>query len=64
MSGQVSSGVWADKIPLQKAHDLKEVGSGTSSMKDELHRIGYLGEVKARYDANPIGVTVFLPRTC
>ena len=50
----VSSGVWADRIPLSRAHSLQEVGGGTHTMKDELSRIGYLGEVPASYRAMPI----------
>ena len=58
-SHQISSGVWADKIPLSKAHELKEIGSGGLNMKKELQRIGYLGDLKASYEANPIGVLAF-----
>lgn len=51
----VSSGVWADVIPLEKAYNLAEVGSGTATQKSELERIGYLGSLEASYKANPIG---------
>jgi len=51
----VSSGVWAGIIPLQKAYDLKEVGSGTATQRSELERIGYLGALEASHEANPIG---------
>ncbi|CAD0084542.1 unnamed protein product [Aureobasidium vineae] len=50
----VSSGVWAGEIALNHAHDLKEVGSGTATMKSELQRIGYLGEVPCSHEAIPL----------
>lgn len=52
----VSSGVWAGKIPLEKAHSLQEVGDGKRTMKQELERIGYLGAMDASCEATPIGV--------
>ena len=52
----VGSGVWAGEIPLEKAHDLKEVGGDRRTMKEELERIGYLGENEADYQAIPLGV--------
>lgn len=51
----VSSGVYAGAIPLEKAHNLQEVGGGTATMKSELERIGYLGCVDASYKTVPIG---------
>ena len=53
----VASGVWADAIPLETAHNLKEVGSGSRTMKQELQRIGYLGKMDASYKAMPLGVS-------
>ncbi|KAH8902525.1 amidase [Coniochaeta sp. PMI_546] len=50
----VSSGVWAGEIPLERAHNLQEVGGGTATMKSELKRIGYLGSVPASYQSIPI----------
>ncbi|KAI5240062.1 amidase [Aureobasidium subglaciale] len=50
----VSSGVWSHNIPLTHAHALKEVGSGTATMKSELERIGYLGETPCSYEAMPL----------
>jgi len=52
----VSSGVWAGKIPLERAHNLQEVGGGKKTMKEELERIRYLGGVEANYQAIPIAV--------
>jgi len=56
----VSSGVWAGEIPLERAHNLQEVGGGTKTMKQELERIGFLGDMDASYKAMPIGVGVIL----
>ena len=52
----VSSGVWAGQIPLEKAHNLREVGGGKQTMRQELQRIGYWGTLEASYEAMPIGV--------
>ncbi|KAG9253655.1 uncharacterized protein F5Z01DRAFT_688550 [Emericellopsis atlantica] len=52
----VSSGVWAEAVPLQTAWDLREVlakDGAPKSMKEELDRIGYCGEHKASYKSNP-----------
>jgi hydantoinase/carbamoylase family amidase len=58
----VSSGVWAGSIPLQTAWDTAEVptlmtdpSSAPRTMKQELERIGFLGDVPASHEANPIG---------
>ncbi|KAL9595029.1 MAG: hypothetical protein Q9219_006698 [cf. Caloplaca sp. 3 TL-2023] len=51
----VASGVWAGEIPLEKAHNLKEVGNAHQTMKQELSRIGYLGPMDASYKAMPLG---------
>jgi hypothetical protein len=50
----ISSGVWAEEIPLERAHDLQEVGGGTATMRSELERIGYLGSVPASYRSMPM----------
>ncbi|KAI4834344.1 amidase [Aureobasidium sp. EXF-8845] len=50
----VSSGVWAGSIPVAHAHGLKEVGTGTATMKSELQRIGYLGDVECSHTAVPL----------
>ena len=50
----VSSGVWAEEIPLERAHSLQEVGGGTGTMKSELERIGYLGSTPASYKSTPM----------
>ena len=50
----MASGVWAEKIPINHAHALKEV-DGTETVKAELERIGYLGQTPASYKSTPMG---------
>ncbi|KAF2017272.1 amidase [Aaosphaeria arxii CBS 175.79] len=50
-----SSGVWAGSIPLESAHNLREVGGGTATMASELARIGYLGQTPASHESIPMG---------
>ena len=53
----VSSGVWAGKIPLEKAYSLQEVGDGKQTMKQELERIGYMGATESSFRAISIAVS-------
>jgi hypothetical protein len=50
----MASGVWAESIPQERAHNLKEV-AGNATVKSELERIGYLGETPASHKSIPIG---------
>lgn len=52
----VASGVWSGDIPLSRAHDLKSVipANDTATMKTELERIGYLGDVPCSWEASPM----------
>ncbi|KAI9038156.1 M20 family metallo-hydrolase [Aspergillus affinis] len=59
----VSSGVWAECIPLERAHGLKEVptvaslptaSSAPESMKTALEKINYLGSVPCSYKETPM----------
>ena len=50
----MASGVWAGAIKLEDAYQLKEVGDGGRTVKDELARIGYLGETPANHKDNAI----------
>lgn len=50
----VSSGVWAEAIPLQRVYDTQEVGGGTATVKSELQRIGYLGQIPASFRSTPM----------
>ena len=52
----VSSAVWGGQISLERAHTLKEVGGGGKTIKQELERIGYLGDVETSWETNPIAV--------
>jgi hydantoinase/carbamoylase family amidase len=54
----VASGVWADAVPLETAWSLAEVTSSSAdgtrkTMKEELTRIGYLGDLPATHTSNP-----------
>lgn len=53
----ISSGVWAESVPLDTAWNLAEVSPSQDgsykTMKQELERIGYLGKQKASYQAFP-----------
>ncbi|OJD12026.1 hypothetical protein AJ78_07314 [Emergomyces pasteurianus Ep9510] len=59
----VSSGVWAGKISLEKAHNLREVptvaslptaASAPETMKSAMEKIGYLGTTPCSHTAYPI----------
>lgn len=60
----VSSGVWSGKIELEKAHNLQSVipAGDNATMKSELERIGYLGDVEASYKASPMAAHFELVR--
>ena len=52
----VSSGVWCGEIPLEKAHNLASVvpGQEKQTMRTELERIGYKGDVACSHKATPM----------
>jgi hydantoinase/carbamoylase family amidase len=59
----ISSGVWAECIPLEKAHALQEVptvaslptaASAPETMKSALQKIDYLGDVPCSYKSTPM----------
>ncbi|KAF7550747.1 hypothetical protein G7Z17_g5500 [Cylindrodendrum hubeiense] len=50
----MSSGVWAGKTPIERAHSCKEV-DGLATVKSELERIGYLGDIPASHKSTPMG---------
>ncbi|KAI8958755.1 amidase [Daldinia sp. FL1419] len=50
----MSSGVWAEEIALDHAHNTQEVGGGSATVKSELERIGYLGSIPASYRSIPM----------
>jgi N-carbamoyl-L-amino-acid hydrolase len=51
-TGMLSSAVWAGNAILQEAYD--HVDSEGLTFKGELERIGFLGDVEASYDKNPL----------
>jgi beta-ureidopropionase / N-carbamoyl-L-amino-acid hydrolase len=55
-TGMVSSGVWSGRYTLDFAHALtaSEDKTGTTTIKSELERIGFLGETPATAAANPL----------
>ncbi|OQD82396.1 hypothetical protein PENANT_c021G06870 [Penicillium antarcticum] len=59
----VASGVWAESIPLEQAHALKEVptvaslptaASAPETMKSALEKIDFLGDVPCSYKSTPM----------
>lgn len=46
-----SSGVWAGAIPIQKAWDLRDIHDSSVTLRSELERHGYLGEIACSSDA-------------
>lgn len=50
----MSSGVWAGYIPLDTAHNAKEVHPGTTTMGAELKRIGYMGKMPCSHESMPM----------
>ncbi|OGE55763.1 hypothetical protein PENARI_c004G05307 [Penicillium arizonense] len=59
----ISSGVWAECIPLEQAHALQEVptvaslptaASAPETMKSALQKIDYLGDVPCSYKSTPM----------
>lgn len=51
--GCTGSAVWASHIPLEVAHAMPDT-SNTTTMKESLSSIGYLGETKASHKENPL----------
>ena len=50
----------SEAIPLQQAHDLREISGEGRTMKQELERIGYLGTMEASYRAVPLAAHIEL----
>ncbi|KAL5891788.1 hypothetical protein ACKVWM_002793 [Pyricularia oryzae] len=50
----VASGAWAEVFDLDQAHNLQEVGDGKATMRSELQRIGYLGEIPSSFASVPM----------
>ncbi|KAI9718210.1 MAG: hypothetical protein M1812_004200 [Candelaria pacifica] len=49
-ASMVASGVWAGEFSLERAYALEEVGGGGRTMRGELERIGYKGEMEASWE--------------
>lgn len=49
---RADAAVWSQEIPLEKVHNLADLDGKT--MKQELNRIGYLGEIKCSYESTPL----------
>ncbi|OQE22921.1 hypothetical protein PENSTE_c009G03194 [Penicillium steckii] len=50
-----SSGVWAGAIPIQQAWDLRDIHNPNVSLKSELERHGYLGDIECSAKGYPLG---------
>ena len=51
----VSSGVWANSIPLETGHSLGDIFKPEVTIRSELERHGFKGEVPCSSSANPLG---------
>ncbi|KEY70132.1 hypothetical protein S7711_03368 [Stachybotrys chartarum IBT 7711] len=51
----LSSGVWAGAVPLRQAWELADIFDPATTLRSELRRHGYLGDVPCSSDANPLG---------
>ncbi|KAL2812761.1 hypothetical protein BJX63DRAFT_443365 [Aspergillus granulosus] len=50
-----SSGVWAGAVPLEDAWNLRDIHNQNVTLKSELERYGYLGDVPSSHEAYPLG---------
>ncbi|KAL6797918.1 hypothetical protein GGI42DRAFT_330252 [Trichoderma sp. SZMC 28013] len=50
----MASGVWAGKIPLDKAYSLPDIVDPSVTVKSELQRLGYIGDVACSSAAYPL----------
>ncbi|KAL4932556.1 uncharacterized protein BDV17DRAFT_300677 [Aspergillus undulatus] len=50
-----SSGVWAGGIPIQAAWDLRDVNDDKITLRSELEKHGYLGDIPCSHEAYPLG---------
>ena len=46
--------VWASASDVQRVHEVRAPDNPEASVKSELMRIGYLGDVKASWEAMPM----------
>ena len=50
----MASGVWAGASDIRKVHEIRALDDPEASVKSELMRIGYLGDVRASWEAMPM----------
>jgi len=50
----MASGVWAGASDVEKVHEVRALDDPEASVRSELMRIGYLGGVKASWEAVPM----------
>jgi hydantoinase/carbamoylase family amidase len=50
-----SSGVWAGAIPTEDAWNLRDIHDQDVTLKSELERHGYLGDIPCSHEAYPLG---------
>ncbi|KAL7955606.1 hypothetical protein V8C34DRAFT_291105 [Trichoderma compactum] len=50
----MASGVWAGKIPLDQAYSLPDIVDPSVTVKSELQRLGYIGDVACSSTAYPL----------
>lgn len=51
----MASGVWAGKIPLEQAYSLPDIFDPSATVKSELQRLGYIGDVTCSSTGYPLG---------
>ncbi|KAL6874491.1 hypothetical protein HDV57DRAFT_232451 [Trichoderma longibrachiatum] len=51
----MASGVWAGKIPLEQAYSLADIFDPSVTVKSELQRLGYVGDVACSSIGYPLG---------
>lgn len=51
----MASGVWAGKIPLKQAYSLPDIFDPSATVKSELQRLGYIGDVACSSTGYPLG---------
>ncbi|KAL7928884.1 hypothetical protein V8C35DRAFT_317033 [Trichoderma chlorosporum] len=51
----MASGVWAGKIPLEQAYSLADIFDPSVTVKSELQRLGYIGDVACSSTGYPLG---------
>lgn len=50
----LASGVWGGAFTTEYAHARTDLNDSTTTLRDELERIGFLGDVPCAYEANPL----------